>query len=119
MRYRQYIYNEKPKSPVKKNPTKSTLAIHTIKDKNRAEEIDKINLGGNMSIWHVTLETGYEELIFAESYDEAIKKAEHNQDNPTYKSSGFEIFYTLIKDIRDIRDDLQRIKQVIKIPEEE
>jgi len=48
-----------------------------------------------------------------------FKKAEHNQDNPTYKTSGFEIFYTLIKDIRDIRDDLERIKKVIKIPEEE
>ena len=114
MRYR---YETKSKSPIKKE-FKQSVAV-PLRDNNRADKIDTINLGGNMSIWHVTLETGYEEVVFAESYDEAVKKAEHNQDNPTYKTSGFEIFYTLIKDIRDIRDDLERIKKVIKIPEEE
>jgi len=117
MRYR---YETKPKSPVKKKlGGQSQIVAMPFKDNNRADKIDEINLGGNMSIWHVTLETGYEEVVFAESYKEAVEKAEHNQDNPTYKTSGFEIFYTLIKDIRDIRDDLERIKQVIKIPEEE
>ena len=116
MRYRV----EKPKSPVKKKlGTQSQMVAMPFKDNNRAEKIDEINLGGNMSMWHVTLETGYEEIVFAESYNEAVKKAEHKQDNPAYKTSGFEIFYTLIKDIRDIRDDLDRIIKVIKIPEEE
>ena len=80
MRYR---YDTKPKSPIKKE-FKQSVAV-PLRDNNRADKIDEINLGGNMS--------------------------------PTYKTSGFEIFYTLIKDIRDIRDDLERIKKVIKIPE--
>jgi len=69
MRYRI----EKPKSPVKKRlGAQSQIVAMPFKDNNRADKIDEINLGGNMSI-----------------------------------------------DIRDIRDDLERIKQVIKIPEEE
>jgi hypothetical protein len=71
-----------------------------------------------MSIWHVTLESGYEEVIFAESYPAALKKAEYNEQNPDKKSNGFEMFYTLAKDIRDIRDDIEKIKKIIKIPED-
>ena len=82
MRYR---YETKPKSPIKKE-FKQSVAV-PLRDNNRADKIDEINLGGNMSIWHVTLETGYEEIVFAESYKEAVKKAEHNQDNPAYKTS--------------------------------
>ena len=41
------------------------------------------------------------------------------QSSTEDKSNGFEIFYTLAKDIRDIRDDLARIKKVIKLPSED
>ena len=58
MRYR---YDTKPKSPIKKE-FKQSVAV-PLRDNNRADKIDEINLGGNMSIWHVTLETGYEEIV--------------------------------------------------------
>lgn len=106
------------KSPVKRPiDTSAIIAKHEIKQ--TIEELDEINLGGSMSIWHIQLESGYDEVIFAESYSDALQKAEYNEKNPTEKSNGFEMFYTLAKDIRDIRDDIEKIKKVIKIPEGE
>ena len=49
----------------------------------------------------------------------SLLKAEHNEKHPEDKSNGFEIFYTLAKDIREIRDDLVKIKKVIKLPSDE
>ena len=107
------------KNPTKrKRPLDKSILIAKHEFKHNVEQIDSINLGGPMSIWHVTLESGYEEVIFAESYPAALKKAEYNEQNPDKKSNGFEMFYTLAKDIRDIRDDIEKIKKIIKIPED-
>jgi len=103
---------------LKKKPISTNKQIVEHKFKHTIEKIDSINLGGPMSIWHVTLESGYEEVIFAESYPAALKKAEYNEQNPDKKSNGFGMFYTLAKDIRDIRDDIEKIKKIIKIPED-
>jgi len=93
------------------HPIKSNLSFF--------EELYEIPVGGSMSIWNIKLDSGYEEVIFAESYNDAYNKAEHNQNHPEDKSNGFEIFYNLAKDIREIRDDLARIKKVIKLPSDE
>ena len=101
----------KPKSYAVRMPVKSNLKSF--------QEVHSIPVGGLMSIWNIKLDTGYEEVIFAESYNDAYIKAEHNEKHPEDKSNGFEIFYTLAKDIREIRDDLVKIKNVIKLPSDE
>ena len=112
--YRRASNPYKPKRQIQTSvsrPIKSNLISF--------EQLDSIPVGGSMSIWNIKLDSGYEEVIFAESYNEAYLKAEHNEKHPEDKSNGFEIFYTLAKDIRDIRDDLARIKKVIKLPSED
>lgn len=75
-RYRNYS-----KSPVKRPiDTSAIIAKHEIKQ--TIEELDEINLGGSMSIWHIQLESGYDEVIFAESYSDALQKAEYNEKIP-------------------------------------
>lgn len=122
-----YVRNKKPVKTIsavekavlveRARPKKVPLVVEYI-PKHTGEQIDSINLGGSMSIWHIQLDSGYEEVIFAEDYTDAYKKAEYNEKNPDKKSNGFEMFYTLAKDIRDIRDDIEKIKKIIKIPED-
>jgi|TARA_R100000081_G_C4797677_1_gene161974 hypothetical protein len=113
------IYHQPSKSYKPKRKSQTSMAIPFKSDLTSIEKIDSIPVGGSMSIWNIKLDSGYEEVIFAESYNEAYLKAEHNENHPEDKSNGFEIFYSLAKDIREIRDDLARIKKVIKLPSED
>ena len=112
-----YRRDSKPYKP--KRQTQTSVPRPMKSNLTSFEQLDSIPVGGSMSIWNIKLDSGYEEVIFAESYNEAYLKAEHNEKHPEDKSNGFEIFYTLAKDIRDIRDDLARIKKVIKLPSED
>ena len=112
-----YRRNSKPYKPKRQIQTSVSRPIK--RNLISFKELDSIPVGGSMSIWNIKLDSGYEEVIFAESYNEAYLKAEHNENHPEDKSNGFEIFYSLAKDIREIRDDLARIKKVIKLPSED
>ena len=110
--------------PEKRNKLTKLKTIQSIQHPLKSnlssfKELHEIPVGASMSIWSIKLDSGYEEVIFAESYSDAYLKAEHNEKHPEDKSNGFEIFYTLAKDIRDIRDDLAKIKKVIKLPPDE
>ena len=113
------IYHQPSKPYKPKRKSQTSVAIPMKSDLTSIKKIDSIPVGGSMSIWNIKLDSGYEEVIFAESYNEAYLKAEHNEKHPEDKSNGFEIFYSLAKDIREIRDDLARIKKVIKLPSED
>tara|TARA_R100001509_G_scaffold44663_1_gene24278 strand:- start:2948 stop:3316 length:369 start_codon:yes stop_codon:yes gene_type:complete len=112
-----YRRDSKPYKP--KRQTQTSVSRPIKRNLISFEQLDSIPVGGSMSIWNIKLDSGYEEVIFAESYNEAYLKAEHNENHPEDKSNGFEIFYSLAKDIREIRDDLARIKKVIKLPSED